>query len=261
MDAAQAVLDRSLTQPVARWARARVFEMAEALFQSIRMQLSVARYKAIASERGANLDMIDLPLNNRGWLTAQFAEIRKTADERERLRQIDALVNWTNPGPGGFYDDLGNLSRQPHLVRGPGFDKDPAYFDSSLVGFAIRNLGGSLLNDPRSWWNHAESLYDAPLEMHYSGLDPSAEYKIRVVYAGDSTRPKIRLVANDKTEIHPLIARPVPFRPLEFDIPREATAKGELRLQWFREPGLGDAGRGMQVAEVWLIRKRPDREP
>ena len=68
-------------------------------------------------------------------------------------------------------------------------------------------------------------------------------------------RPKIRLAANGGVEIHPLLSRPVPFHPVEFDIPREATAKGELRLQWYRESGLGDAGRGMQVAEVWLIRK------
>ena len=73
MDEAEAILKRSLTEPAAQWARARVFEMAEALFQSIRMQLSVPRYKAIASERGANLDMIDMPLNNRGWLLARFA--------------------------------------------------------------------------------------------------------------------------------------------------------------------------------------------
>ena len=47
----------------------------------------------------------------------------------------------------------------------------------------------------------------------------------------------------------------MPSEPLEFDIPREATASGNLRLEWRRETGLGDAGRGMQVAEVWLIRK------
>ena len=255
MDEAEATLKRSLTQPVAQWARARVFELAEALFQSIRMQLSVARYKAIATERGANLDTIDLPLNNRGWLTARFAEIRKSADERERLGALDEIVNWTNPGPGGFYDDLGNLARQPHLVRGPGFAKDPAYFESSLVGFAIRNLGGALLNLPRSWWDDAEALYDAPLEMRYTDLDAAAQYKIRVVYAGDSTRPKIRLATAGGIEIHPLLSRPVPFQPLEFDIPREATAKGELDLKWYRETGLGDAGRGLQVAEVWLMRK------
>jgi hypothetical protein len=91
--------------------------------------------------------------------------------------------------------------------------------------------------------------------MYYPGLDPSAEYKLRVVYAGDATRPEIRLVAGDGIEIHPLLSRPIPFRPLEFDIPHAATANGDLRLKWYREPGLGDAGRGTQVAEVWLIRK------
>jgi len=255
MDAAERTLNRALAQPVAQWARTRVFEMAEALFQSIRMQLSVPKYKAEAFERGANLDMIDMPLNNRGWLMARFAEIRKMEDERERLKALDEIVNWTNPGPGGFYDDLGNLTRQPHLVRGPGFDRDPAYFESSLVGFAIRGLGGATLQYPRSWWDHAEALYDAPLEMAYRGLDPNAQYKIRVVYAGDSTRPKIRLTANDGIEVHPLISRPVPFRPQEFDLPRDATARGELHLKWFREAGLGDAGRGLQVAEVWLLKK------
>jgi hypothetical protein len=218
----------------------------------------VARYKAIATERGANLDTIDLPLNNRGWLTTRFAEIRKAATEPERLKALDEIVNWTNPGPGGFYDDLGNLTRQPHLLRGPGFAKDPAYFESSLMGFAIRSMGGASLNYPRSWWDDAEALYEAPLEMVYADLDRGAQYKIRVVYGGDSPRPKIRLTAvngSSAIEIHPLLSRPVPFKPMEFDIPREATATGTLDLKWYREAGLGDAGRGLQVAEVWLIRK------
>ncbi|MCU1258940.1 MAG: hypothetical protein JWO80_1825 [Bryobacterales bacterium] len=255
MDEAERTLNRALAQPVAQWARARVFEMAEALFQSIRMQLSVTRYKAESPERGANLDMIDMPLNNRGWLKARFAEIRKGTDEQERLRALDEIVNWANPGPGGFYDDLGNLTRQPHLVRGTGFDQDPAYFHSSLVGFGMRGLGGAMLGYPRSWWDHAEALYDAPLEMAYHDLDAKAQYKIRVVYAGDATKPKIRLSAGADMEVHPLMSRPVPFRPMEFNIPRQATATGELHLKWYRETGLGDGGRGLQVAEVWLIKK------
>jgi hypothetical protein len=147
------------------------------------------------------------------------------------------------------------VTRQPHLVRGPGFDRDPAYFESALVGFAVRGLGGTMLQYPRSWWDHAEALYDAPLEMAYHDLDRQAQYKVRVVYAGDSVRPKIRLTAGDKIEIHPLLDRPVPFHPLEFDVPLAATADGELHLKWYREAGLGDAGRGLQVAEVWLIKK------
>ena len=57
--------------------RARVFELAEALFQSVRMQLSVPRYAAIDAGRGANLDLIDRPITNADWLLKRF-----TADPR-----------------------------------------------------------------------------------------------------------------------------------------------------------------------------------
>jgi hypothetical protein len=86
-------------------------------------------------------------------------------------------------------------------------------------------------------------------------LDARAQYKVRVVYAGDNFRPKVRLVANETIEIHPLIAKENPVRPLEFDIPKTATSRGELNLSWYQEQGRGGNGRGCQVAEVWLIKK------
>jgi hypothetical protein len=42
---------------------------------------------------------------------------------------------------------------------------------------------------------------------------------------------------------------------MEFDVPREATSGGDLRLRWYGELGLGGNGRGCQVAEVWLMIK------
>ncbi len=249
---AERILERAKSQGVAGDWRARVFELAEALFQSVRMQLSVARYKAIGVERGANLDSIDTPLNNAPWLKQRFAEIRKLDAEAERLRALEEILDWTNPGPGGFYDDLGNLARQPHLVRGPGFHDDPAFLQSSLVGFRVPLPTLALRS---SWLNHAEALNDAPLMMHYPNLDREARYKVRVVYGGDAIKRKIRLLAGDSIEVHPLIDKPFPFRPLEFDIPPAATAGGELRLNWYVEAGLGGNGRGCQVAEVWLVRQ------
>jgi hypothetical protein len=246
---AERILDTTLTDRVALDLRGRIFELAEALFQSIRMQLSVAKYKAISTDRGANLDTVDVVLNSRGWLKAQFAEIRKNADEGERLKQIDRIVNWDNPGPGGFYDDLGDLRRQPHLVRGQVYALDPAFLDSSYVGHSYRAERRS------SWWNTAETLGDTPLQMHYDHLDRNAQYKIRITYAGDSPNIKIRLVANDKIEIHPLITKPNPIAPIEFKIPKAATQSGELNLSWYREAALGGNGRGCQIAEVWLIKE------
>ncbi len=91
--------------------------------------------------------------------------------------------------------------------------------------------------------------------MHYSDLDPKARYRIRIVYAGDNNRPRVRLVANGEIEVHPWRSKDNPPRPVEFEIPPESTNKGELNLSWYQEPGRGGAGRGCQVAEVWLIKK------
>jgi hypothetical protein len=253
MDQAEHVLAEQNPDPAVSATRARVFELAEALFQSIRMQLSVPRYQAEALDRGANLDAIDLPLNNRRWLVAQFAAIRRLSSENERLRALDAIVNWTNPGPGGFYDDLGDTANSAHLVKGLGFALDPTYAATAVSG--VGNEDGPDLDWRKSTWTYAEAMREAPLELRYTGLDPAAAYKVRVIYAGEQRPIEIRLVANDLIEIHPFRKKEFPPRALEFDVPRAATVGGSLSLKWFGTPGLGGNGRGNQVAEVWLIRQ------
>ena len=90
---AEAILDKAVTEKAQPEWRARVFEMAEALYQSIRMQLSVEKYQAIAVRRGANLDNIDVLLNNSGDLKKQFDEIRELQTEKERLDGIVKIVS------------------------------------------------------------------------------------------------------------------------------------------------------------------------
>jgi hypothetical protein len=242
VERAEHILAEALSRPAAEDWRARVFELGEALFQSIRMQLSVGRYHGVAG-RGTNLDTIDRPLNSRLWLRARFALVRRAGSEDGRLRLLDDVLDWTNPGPGGFYDDLGNPTCQPHLVRGPGFADDPAFLASALTHFEHRPEGR------RSWWDQAMALYDTPLMLRYPGLDPSARYRVRVVYGAGP----VRLVANDDAEIHPLLNKP--YERAEFDVPPEATAGGKLTLKWYGAPGRGGPGRGCQVAEVWLLKR------
>lgn len=250
VDMAEAVLSRADRDRMTSPLRSRVGELAEALFQSIRMQLAVRPYGAIAVGRGATLDTIDMPLNDRPWLTSRFREIRGLAKEDERLAAIDTIVNWTNPGPGGFYDDLGDPDRQPHLIRGPGLQTDPGSFETTATGFGYRP-GWRL-----SWITHAESFYDAPVQMKYDGLDPAARYRVRVVYAGDvySFTTKLRLVADDTYEVHPWMTKEGQPKPIEFDVPPAATSDGSLTLTWRQDSGRGGAGRGNQIAEVWLMR-------
>jgi hypothetical protein len=271
LEEAQRILNKALAQPVSRDLRARIFELAEALYQSIRMQLSVDKYKAVAVSRGANLDTVDFPLNNRVWLDVRFSEVRKRAKEQERLQAIGEILNRTNPGPGGFYDDLGNMARQPHLVdEGPGYDKDPgsyksvrsgwAAFSGGLIGRssldAIRPDGpAKFLQNPMEWWTYAQTRYETPLTMRYGGLDPKASYKVRVVYMGGRGEQRLRLVANGTIEVHPFLPKPYPMKSLEFDVPSEATRGGTLRLTWQTEPRQGGFSSSVDVAEVFLLRK------
>ncbi len=253
IEQAEAILDRALSHPPAVDLRVRIFALAEALFQSIRMQLSVPLYKAIHFGRGATLDTVDVPLNNRNWLRVRFGAIRSLASEETRQRAIEEIVNWTNPGPGGFFDDLGDPLRRPHLVMGSAYDKDPAFLHGPQTGFDWEH------DWRRSWCRHAGALVDETLRMHYNGLDPAAAYKLRVIYTGDMFQARLRLVAGDSLEIHPYLLKPRDMKPLEFDLPAAATSSGTLDLTWHAEKGRGGNGRGCQISEVWLI-KQPPRE-
>jgi len=246
--AAEAELTPPLVPVASAW-RARVFQLAEALFQSIHMQLSVPRYWAEAVGRGANLDLIDSPLSDGPWLTAQLAEITNLGNESERLKRITALLDWSDPGPGGFYDDLGNADAEPHLVRTATYAEDPAFLSTPYTGFSLKR--GTRVSSA----TFAQTLNDQPLEMVYHDLDRAARYRVKIVY-GSEARSQIQLVANGAYQIHPLQEKNMAEEPLEYDIPPEATAGGELRLTWSRPPGLRGDGRGVQIAEVWLICER-----
>ena len=248
---AEAILNRAKLDPAGQALRGRVSDMAEALYQSIRMQLSMPKYRAIDPGRGANFDYIDRALNNSPWLVARFNEIRALANEDERLKAISDIVNWTNPGPGGYYDDLGDPTQQPHLVRSLTLDPDPENRVNPLLGYTPRYAVDGRI----SWFVDAESRFEAPLKMQYAALDPTAQYAVRVIYAGDKFDTQMRMLADDETEVHGLVDKPFPLKALEYDIPKAATADGNLTLTWYQTPGRGSAGRGCQVTEVWLVKK------
>jgi hypothetical protein len=250
MREAEAILDQALTQRTAAHWRARTFELGEALFQSIRMQLSVVWYKAIAVGRGANLDLIDAPLNNRAWLIGEFARIRAMGDEKARRDAIAALLDRASPGPGGFYDDLGQPGAQPHLVSAIPYEDDPADLVNPLS--AMHNSAKGAAQWPLAWLTVAESRDDAPLRMRYEGLEATRRYRLRVVYAGEDAPWDYRLMADGRYEVHGWRKKDRPAAAVEFPIPAEATADGKLELEFQRRPGAGGNGRAVQVAEVWI---------
>jgi hypothetical protein len=251
LEEASSILQQSLIQSSGGSLRARVLELGEALFQSIRMQLVVELYRGEAVVRGANLDTLDYPVSDAPWLLVKISEISREPDAAKQVAAIRALLSRTDPGPGGFYDELGNVANRRHLLPGEGAERDPEFRATPLTGFRYPDPFGS--HAPLAWKRWAESLFEAPLKMRYTGLNMQARYRLRVVYSGDQPKRKIRLLANEHIEIHPYALRPWPPAPQEFDIPAEATALGELNLAWTGEPNLGGDGRACQVSEVWLI--------
>ena len=241
--------------------RARVYALAEALFQSIHVQLSVPRYGAQAVRRGASLDGLEYPLGDRLWLHERCAEIARLATEQERLEAIARVLRRTDPGPGGRYDNLGDPAEQPHLVPGAGFGGDPSFLDSALRGFSIPYPAEPI---PYAWLSQAESIGHGPLQLRYDGLDPGASWRVVVVYGGERRRggshPRVRMdaVGSDGAahEVHGWIDKPHPRGPLSFDLPAGAAANGSVTLRVFHEES-GGPGRGAQVSEIWL--QRADR--
>jgi len=65
---------------------------------------------------------------------------------------------------------------------------------------------------------------------------------LRVVYAGDTRRKKIRLLANEQLKSIRFLNPPISYQAIEFELPQAATESGELTLTWFGEPGLGGNG-------------------
>ncbi len=63
-------------------------------------------------------------------------------------------------------------------------------------------------------------------------------------------------MANGKFEIQAMRKKDAEVKPVEFEIPAEATAGGSLALEWQANAEESGNGRFVQVNEVWLIRVR-----
>lgn len=248
--AARQALSRSTADAIERSEHERLFALGGQLFHDYGLQLSVRLYGASNWERGANLDRVDTPLTEVTWINRAMDVAMKQPEEAARLEALRSLTHWQHPTEDSIYDDLGDPGNEPHLVRGLGWEQDPEMYDTANDGIADRTLADGWR---LSWLDYAETLYEKPLQLDYSGLDPHRTYRVRVTYAGEDFALPLRLVANGNIQIHPARLRHSNPETVEFPIPPSAVAKGTLSLRWIGPEGSGGSGRGRQVAEVWLL--------
>ena len=245
MDAALAILRRAAPSPVKPEWRARIEELCEALFQSVRLQTSVPKYQASGAERGAILDFLDHPLNNRWWLEDEFKRIRALATEAERLAALELIGAWERPGPGSCYDEVGNLAKSPHVERHASFETDPLLERTPVPGYWWWDDGRSRAR--LSW----QTSMDWPEALVYEHLDTGAGYGLRMTGFGE-----VRLRINGEP-VTPIVNKKGIGQFKEFDVPAPMVRTGRLRLTFDPlEEGHLNWRQQSRVSEVWLLKRR-----
>ena len=219
----------------------RVTELCDALFHSIGFQTSVARYGANSAERGAVLDFLDHPLNNRWWLEDELAKVGALATEAEKVARLDLVRTWAHPGPGSYYDDVGNVANSPHVIRGESFNTDP---------HMRRNPNPDFM-----WWDGGMSRarqsciskMDWPIGLRYEGVDPAAHYVVRTTGYGQC------LLRVNGVRVQPTVDGREVGQIKEFPLPPKLYQQGRIVLTFDRpaEPGV-NWRHTSRLSEVWL---------
>lgn len=245
MAAARAVLQGGVFKPIAPAWRAHIGQLCGDLFQSIKLQTSVPLFQASGFERGAVLDFVDRPLNNRWWLEDEFSRIRKLSAEADKLKALELIRTWENPGPGSFYDEVGNIAKSPHVIRGQGLNTDPMMEKNPNPGYWWWDDGSS--RQRLSW----QTSMDWPLGLAYHHLDPQAAYRVRLTgYGQAKLRANGQLLTPTREAKHNLGE----FK--EFPVPANLIKDGKLVLTF--DPLTDEAHlnwrQQSRVSEVWLMK-------
>ena len=240
---ARAILGHATDRPVVPGLRQRVVNLCDTLYHSISLQTSVKKYKASGSERGAVLDFIDYPLNNRWWMEDRFDSI-KGWGEAEKIEALKRMADWEHPGAGSYYDDIGDPAKSPHVSRVEGWETDPLMRRQDNPGFDW--YGDAHSSFRQSWMTNMRW----PVSIDYSGLDTTASYTVRVTGLGECL-----LKVNGKRLEHTLYDKRMGGIK-EFPVPADLIHDRKISVS-FDDIHEDDINWRQQsrVTEIWLIRK------
>ena len=243
---ALAVLNRATTEQSSPELRARIVALYDDLYRSIQLQSSVDKYQASGYERGASLDFIDLPLNNRFWLEDEFKKVTAMPTEAEKVARLLAIANWENPGPGGYYDNVGNTRKSDHVLHSE---------------FIYTNVAEGANSGPLLWWRDEgksrqrltwQISMDFPKALVYEGLDQNKAYIVKANGIGQT------LLRIDGERVAPRIDSRVLGEIREFDVPAAALADGKLELTFDYPTDEGHLNwrQRSHLSEIWLVKSQ-----
>lgn len=233
MDSALDIVNQADKKPISPELRKRIVDLCGMLYESVGLQTSVPKYKANGYERGAVLDFVDYPLNNRWWLTDEFEKIRKMKDRAEAYQRLQRIACWEDPGAGSCYDDISSVSKGPR-VESTSYDAtDVAWWDN---GMSRKRLS-------------FQTFQKAP-RLRYENLDPNGRYKIQVCGSGDA------LLRVDGERVYPNVYNKDGEGFKEWVIPLSATADGKIIVS-FDEPEESNLNwrQHSKISDIWLIKE------
>ena len=233
METALNIVNEADKSPISPDVRQKVVDYCEAMFKSIGMQTSVPKYQASGAERGAILDFLDYPLNNRWWLADEFEKIKKMTNEKEQLARLDVIAKWENPGPGSFYDNISDLSKGPRVKTRTEDATDVLWTNN---GMSRLRLSSQLFqNFPR---------------LDYADLDPKAMYTIRISGYGEA------LLRVDGVRIAPILYNKGIEEFKEFQLSPQYVSDGKIEVT-FDEPEESHLNwrQHSKVFDIWLLKK------
>ena len=223
---------QSQRELVAQDLKRKVIRYCDDLFQSIGAQTSVPEYNASGYERGAVLDFIDYPLNNRWWVEDQFTEIKELKSEEEKLARLEFIRSYENPGDGSFYDNISSADAR-HVIS----ETDDA------IDYLWENNG---LSRKRL----STQLFQFSPVLQYDELDPNTDYLIRVTGYGEA------LLRANGERLEPSRYDKGFEQFKEFPLPTELIEDGKLKIT-FDTPDEGHLNwrKQSRVTDVWILKQ------
>jgi len=232
MNEALSYMQKADTEFVSQDLKEKVFQYAEDLFQTVGAQTSVSKYNARSAERGAVLDFIDYPLNNRWWLEDEFNKIKEFETEQEKLAKLDFIRSYENPGEGSFYDNISSADAK-HVTS----ETDDA------IDYLWENEG---LSRKRL----STQLFQFSPVLEYDELNPKTDYLIRVSGYGEAL-----LKANGER------LKPTKYEKgfeqfKEFPLPKGLIKDGKLKIT-FDKPDEEHLNwrKQSRVTDVWILKQ------
>lgn len=186
-----------------------------------------------------------LDLSEAAWWKKTLELAQAAQNETTARNTISMLLHYEDPGPGGFYDDVGWPNESKHLTHGETL--------WAFMPFA----------DParHSHYNLAYTMGGPGVTFDYDGLQPDVPYVVRVSVGAhfDEERPELKgakLTEGMEADGQPISEGfEVPMGDTafhEFDIPQSLTQDGKLHIALTSKPGLLPI---TGLYEIWLMQK------